>query len=77
MQEVSSVCLNGDGHATGVVTSEGREIKAAIVMSNATPCVTFNKLIPKEALPEKFLDAVNNINYTSPVTKINGIMTLL
>jgi len=77
MQEVSSICLNGDGHAIGVVTSEGREIKANIVLSNATPYVTFKKLIPKEALPEKFLDAIDNINYTSPVTKINGIMTLL
>jgi len=77
MQEVSRICLNGDGHAIGVVTSEGREIKANVVLSNATPYVTFKKLIPKEALPEKFLDAVDNINYTSPVTKINGIMTLL
>lgn len=59
------------------MTSEGREIKANIVLSNATPYVTFKKLIPKEALPEKFLDAIDNINYTSPVTKINGIMTLL
>jgi phytoene dehydrogenase-like protein len=72
MQEVSSICLNGDGHAVGVVTSEGREIKATIVLSNATPYVTFKKLIPKKALPEKFVDAIDNSNYTSPVTKING-----
>lgn len=77
MQEVSSICLNGDGQAIGVVTSEGHEIKATIVLSNATPYVTFKKLITKEALPEKFLNAIDNINYTSPVTKINGIMTLL
>lgn len=77
MQEVSNICLNGDGHAIGVVTTEGRKINATIVLSNATPYVTFKKLIPKDALPEKFLDAIDNINYTSPVTKINGIMTLL
>jgi phytoene dehydrogenase-like protein len=64
--------VNGDGHAVGVVTSEGLEIKATLVLSNATPHVTFKKLVPKEALPEKFLDSIDNINYASPVTKING-----
>jgi phytoene dehydrogenase-like protein len=72
MQEISSICLNGDGHAAGVVTSEGREIKATIVMSNATPHVTFQKLLPQAALPEKFQAAIENINYASPVTKNNG-----
>lgn len=72
IQEVSSICLNGEGHAIGVVTSEGHEIKATIVLSNATPYVTFNKLLPQTALPEKYQAAINNINYTSPVTKING-----
>jgi len=72
MQEVSSICLNGDGHAVGVMTSEGREIKATIVLSNATPYVTFQKLLPWASLPEKFHAATKNINYASPVTKING-----
>jgi hypothetical protein len=72
MQEVSNICLNGDGHAAGVLTSEGREINATIVMSCATPYVTFKKLLPQAALPEKFQAAIENINYSSPVTKING-----
>jgi phytoene dehydrogenase-like protein len=72
MQEVSSICLNGEGHAIGVVTPEGREIKATIVLSNATPHVTFKKLLPQTALPEKYQAAIENINYASPVTKING-----
>ncbi|PNF33209.1 Pyridine nucleotide-disulfide oxidoreductase domain-containing protein 2 [Cryptotermes secundus] len=69
--EVSRICLNGDGQAAGVVTSEGREIKATIVMSNATPYVTFQKLLPQAALPEKFQAAIESINYASPITKIN------
>jgi hypothetical protein len=54
------------------VTSEGREIKATIVLSNATPHITFKKLLPPTALPEKYKAAIENINYASPVTKING-----
>ncbi|KAJ4431497.1 hypothetical protein ANN_20095 [Periplaneta americana] len=70
-KEVSSICLNGDGHAVGVVTSEGREIKATLVLSNVTPYITFQKLLPPSSLPEKYRTAVADINYASPVTKIN------
>ena len=33
--------------------------------------MTFEKLIPKARLDPSFLRAVRNIDYTSPVTKIN------
>lgn len=65
------------GSAVGVVLKDGRKVAARkAVLSNATPEVTFKKLTPVgEALPlfgEEFISAVNRIDYTSPVTKING-----
>lgn len=58
-------------HASGVVLEDGTNISAATVLSNATPKVTFEKLIPEARLEPGFLRAVRNIDYTSPVTKIN------
>ena len=56
----------------GVVNEDGREIKAPIVLSNATARVTFLNLLPKGSLSNVFENAVRKIDYASPVTKING-----
>lgn len=32
-------------------------------------------VLVKDALPEAFITAVDQIDYTSPVTKINGMIT--
>ena len=37
------ITTNGSGEANGVILESGHEIKAKLVLSNATPEVTFNK----------------------------------
>uniref|UniRef100_A0A8C1W8P5 Pyridine nucleotide-disulfide oxidoreductase domain-containing protein 2 n=1 Tax=Cyprinus carpio TaxID=7962 RepID=A0A8C1W8P5_CYPCA len=65
----------GDGSAKGVVLTDGTEVHSKVVLSNATPYITFKQLTPQDALPEAFITAVDQIDYTSPVTKINGKIT--
>ena len=60
-----------DGESKGVVLADGRFIKSHVVLSNATPDVTFLKLVDESHLPEEFRGNIARINYTSPVTKIN------
>ncbi|KAI8512502.1 Pyridine nucleotide-disulfide oxidoreductase domain-containing protein 2 [Branchiostoma belcheri] len=70
---VSSITVNDSGEACGVVLEDGTEIKATmqIVMSNATPKVTYLDLLSKDLLPADFLSEVSHVDYKSPVTKIN------
>ncbi|KAJ1522832.1 hypothetical protein ONE63_001983 [Megalurothrips usitatus] len=76
-QTVEQILLDNDGKATGVLTADGREIKASLVLSNATAKVTFLDLLPQGCLPETFESAVRKIDYTSPVTKINVAVSRL
>ena len=73
LQEVSQICTNRDGAAIGVTTKDGREINANAILSNATPQITYQHLLPDEVLPAQFKTAVSDIDYSSPVTKINGL----
>lgn len=73
LQMVKEILVDSTGRVTGVLTNDGYEIKARIVLSNATPKVTFLDLLPKGTLEEAFEKAVRQIDYTSPVTKINGV----
>ncbi|XP_071949009.1 pyridine nucleotide-disulfide oxidoreductase domain-containing protein 2-like [Antedon mediterranea] len=68
---VSSIMLNADNKACGVVLEDGTEIHSHIILSNATPHVTYKQLVPEGSLPSDFVEEVNKIDYTSPVTKIN------
>ncbi|XP_074531137.1 pyridine nucleotide-disulfide oxidoreductase domain-containing protein 2 [Halichoeres trimaculatus] len=70
-KDVAQVLIGSDGSATGVVLKDGTEIHSKVVLSNATPHVTFKNLTPQDALPPEFIKAVDQIDYTSPVTKIN------
>ncbi|CAJ0579727.1 unnamed protein product, partial [Mesorhabditis spiculigera] len=69
-KEVSSILID-NGRARGVRLAGGAEIHADVVLSNCTPKVTFCDLIAESALPTKFLKSIKQIDYTSPVTKIN------
>ncbi|KAL2083113.1 hypothetical protein ACEWY4_020886 [Coilia grayii] len=70
-KSVEQVLVGSDGRAQGVVLQDGSEIRSRVVLSNATAHVTFKHLTPQESLPPDFLKAVDQIDYTSPVTKIN------
>uniref|UniRef100_A0A4W4E5U6 Pyridine nucleotide-disulfide oxidoreductase domain-containing protein 2 n=1 Tax=Electrophorus electricus TaxID=8005 RepID=A0A4W4E5U6_ELEEL len=69
--EVGQVLIGPDRSTIGVVLKDGTEVRSKVVLSNATPHVTFKELTPQDALPQKFITAINHIDYTSPVTKIN------
>ena len=62
--------LVAEGRAVGVELECGDEIRSEVVMSNATPHVTFSQLL-KGDFPSHLLTELNSIDYTSPVTKIN------
>ncbi|KAM9476416.1 pyridine nucleotide-disulfide oxidoreductase domain-containing protein 2 isoform 2-T2 [Clarias gariepinus] len=70
-REVRQVLIGPDHMAKGVVLKDGTEVHSKVVLSNATPYVTFKHLTPQDALPLKFIKAIDRIDYTSPVTKIN------
>uniref|UniRef100_A0A4W3HFB7 Pyridine nucleotide-disulfide oxidoreductase domain-containing protein 2 n=1 Tax=Callorhinchus milii TaxID=7868 RepID=A0A4W3HFB7_CALMI len=68
---VSQIVVDSTGAANGVVLKDGTEIRSKVVLSNATPHVTFLQLTPQHCLPEDFIKDISSIDYTSPVTKIN------
>ncbi len=56
---------------TGVRLANGSRIRAPLILSNATPRVTFEQLLCANALPPAFLEAVRKIDYSSATCKIN------
>jgi len=60
-----------DGRATGVVLADGSELHAPIVISNADPKVTFLDLLGTENLPDKLVSGIEQLDFRSPVMKIN------
>lgn len=68
--EVAEILVEG-GRAAGVRLANGDVIRARHVVSNATPDVTFRRLLPAGALPPAFADAVARIDYASATMKIN------
>lgn len=59
------------GRVQGVRLASGEVVAARIVISNATPAVTFLHLLGADALPAAFRAAVQRIDYSSAVMKIN------
>ncbi|KAF7219983.1 pyridine nucleotide-disulfide oxidoreductase domain 2 [Nothobranchius furzeri] len=70
-KDVEQILVGSDGAAKGVILKDGTEILSKVVLSSATPYVTFKGLTPQGALSPEFIRAVDQIDYTSPVTKIN------
>lgn len=68
--EVRQITID-KGTATGVVLSNGEQITARVVISNADANVTFNKLMDNRLLPPAFAEAIGRINYSSATLKIN------
>ncbi|XP_076058041.1 pyridine nucleotide-disulfide oxidoreductase domain-containing protein 2-like [Oratosquilla oratoria] len=70
-QEVQNIVVDGVGEVVGVETAEGKKVYAKHVLSNATPHITFNRLLPDGILPEEYKKAIQGFDYTSPVCKLN------
>jgi phytoene dehydrogenase-like protein len=72
LQEVKEMIWDKEKGVQGVATVTGEEFHSRLVLSNATPEITYLRLLPKEALDPEFRTAIQAIDYKSPVTKING-----
>ncbi|KAM8911777.1 pyridine nucleotide-disulfide oxidoreductase domain-containing protein 2 isoform 1-T1 [Lycaon pictus] len=68
---VAKVLVSSEGRVQGVVLQDGSEVRSKVVLSNASPQVTFLKLTPQEWLPKEFLERISRLDTKSPVTKIN------
>ncbi|KAM7047276.1 pyridine nucleotide-disulfide oxidoreductase domain-containing protein 2 isoform 1-T1 [Acridotheres tristis] len=68
---VCHVLLGRDREAQGVVLQDGTEVRSKLVLSNASPQITFLELIPQEQLPKDFVQRIRQVDTCSPVTKIN------
>ncbi|KFP32277.1 Pyridine nucleotide-disulfide oxidoreductase domain-containing protein 2, partial [Colius striatus] len=68
---VCHVLLGRDGRAQGVALQDGTEVRSKLVLSNASPQITFLELLPQEQLPEDFVQQIRQVDTRSPVTKIN------
>ena len=68
--EVASICTRG-GAATGIVLADGEEIQADAVVSGADADRTFGLLDDSSQLPEEFVRSLRQIDYRSPVVKLN------
>jgi phytoene dehydrogenase-like protein len=66
-----------DGRATGVVLADGSEVLAPVVVSNADPKVTLLDLLGPDALPEKLTRGIEQLDFRSPVMKINVALDCL
>lgn len=44
---MEQILVGSDGAARGVVLKDGTEIHSKVVLSNATPYVTFSRLTPQ------------------------------
>ncbi|KAM8781259.1 pyridine nucleotide-disulfide oxidoreductase domain-containing protein 2 isoform 2-T2 [Rhynchonycteris naso] len=68
---VAKVKVSSGGRVQGVVLQDGSEVRSRVVLSNASPQVTFLKLTPQEWLPKEFVERISQLDTKSPVTKIN------
>ncbi|XP_009701492.1 PREDICTED: pyridine nucleotide-disulfide oxidoreductase domain-containing protein 2, partial [Cariama cristata] len=69
---VHHVLLGRDGRAQGIALQDGTEVRSKLVLSNASPQITFLELTPQEQLPKDFVRRIQQVDTRSPVTKING-----
>lgn len=63
-----------NGRATGVRLTDGMELAARIVVSNADPKRTFLSLVPEGELEPAFLSAVRGIKMDGPCAKLNLVL---
>ncbi|XP_075280324.1 pyridine nucleotide-disulfide oxidoreductase domain-containing protein 2 isoform X2 [Opisthocomus hoazin] len=68
---VCHVLLGRDGRAQGIALQDGTEVRSKLVLSNASPQITFLELTPQEQLPKDFVQRIRQVDTCSPVTKIN------
>ncbi|XP_036994876.2 pyridine nucleotide-disulfide oxidoreductase domain-containing protein 2 isoform X2 [Artibeus jamaicensis] len=68
---VAKVQVSSGGGIQGVVLQDGSEVRSKVVLSSASPQITFLQLTPQEWLPKEFVERISQLDTQSPVTKIN------
>jgi len=63
--------MTRSGRATGVVLSDGEEVRGNLVVSNADVKRTFLKLVEEDALPETFVHRVKHFKMRGSSGKLN------
>src|SRR5207245_1796006 len=63
--------LTRDGRAVGVTLTDGTQVDARAVLSNADPKRTFLRLMRAEDLPGDFVRAISRIRFESSSFKLN------
>ena len=63
--------LVGGGRATGVALTDGTELRASVVISNAHPKITFCELVEASQLPGDFVRAIDRYKTRSGTVKVN------
>ncbi|KAJ0236660.1 hypothetical protein HA466_0253670 [Hirschfeldia incana] len=69
--EVSEVLTEDSSSVKGVLLADGARVESSVILSNATPYRTFVEMVPANVLPEKFVSAIKNADYSAATTKIN------
>jgi phytoene dehydrogenase-like protein len=67
---VKEILVDG-GAVKGVALEGGEIVESELVLSSATPKVTFQDLLPQGTLPDSFQELIDSVDYSSAVTKIN------
>jgi len=73
---VSEVIVEG-GRAVGVALTDGRAIRAGAIVSNLNPKLLYTRLIPADALPEKFITRMQRWRSGSGTFRMNVALSAL
>jgi phytoene dehydrogenase-like protein len=68
--EVAKILVHGN-RATGVVLSNGEEIRATIVASSVDPRLTFLRFLDNGLLPDEFVEDVSRYKFRGSSAKVN------
>jgi len=67
---VGRILVDG-GRAVGVALTDGTELRARVVVSNAHPKITFCELVDAKQLPPEFVRAIDRYKTRSGTVKVN------
>jgi phytoene dehydrogenase-like protein len=73
---VNEVIVEG-GRAVGIALADGRTIRARSIVSNVNPKLLYTRLVPADALPEKFLTRIRNWRNGSGTLRMNVALAAL
>ncbi|XP_041517694.1 pyridine nucleotide-disulfide oxidoreductase domain-containing protein 2 isoform X2 [Microtus oregoni] len=67
-----AIASSATAHGASIFTEkDGQEVRSRVVLSCASPQITFLELTPQEWLPKAFVKRISQLDTQSPVTKIN------